>query len=94
MNAENMHEELLERVQGELEEELPKNFDIANWITRTSAAWKKNGRRNIVHFGVIISIFYPIKIKKNILKRKFSTLNLWGSQSKVFIKKEKKNFFL
>ena len=43
MNAENMHEELLERVQeGELEEEkLPENFDIANWITRTSAAWNK-----------------------------------------------------
>ena len=43
MSAENMHEELLERVQqGELEEvELPKISTIANWITRIYAGWKK-----------------------------------------------------
>lgn len=43
MSAENMYEELLERVQrDELEEEeLPKISTIANWITRTYAGWKK-----------------------------------------------------
>jgi hypothetical protein len=43
MTAENMHEELLERVEcGELEEEeIPKISTIANWITRTYAGWKK-----------------------------------------------------
>ena len=43
MTAENMHEELLERVQyGELEEgEILKISTIANWITRTYMGWKK-----------------------------------------------------
>ncbi len=43
MTAENMHEELLERVgYGELEEgEIPKISTIANWITRTYVGWKK-----------------------------------------------------
>lgn len=47
MSAENMHEELLERVQqGELEEEeLPKISTIANWITRTYAGWKKKWQK-------------------------------------------------
>ena len=38
-----MQEELFERMyQGELrEEELPKVSTIANWIKKTSAAWKK-----------------------------------------------------
>ena len=35
MNAEGMHEELLEHAwQGELEDELPKISTIVNWITR------------------------------------------------------------
>ena len=43
MSAEDMYKELLEHIQeGELEEEeLPKISTIANWITRTFAAWKK-----------------------------------------------------
>lgn len=43
MTAENMHEELLERVEdGELEEgEIPKISTIAHWITKTYAGWKK-----------------------------------------------------
>jgi len=43
MTAENMHEELSERVEyGALEEEeIPKISSIANWITRTYAGWKK-----------------------------------------------------
>ena len=42
MTAENMHEELLERVEyGELEEEIPKISTVANWMTRTYASSKK-----------------------------------------------------
>ena len=36
MTAENIHEELLERVEyGELEGEIPRISTIVNWITRT-----------------------------------------------------------
>src|SRR6185369_11602442 len=42
MSAENMYEELLERLQVELEEEeLPKISTIANLITRTYTVWEK-----------------------------------------------------
>ena len=62
MTAENMHEELLERVEyGELEEEeIPKISTIANWITRTYACWKKQMGTSLIHkFN-----FVPIKTCK------------------------------
>jgi hypothetical protein len=42
MNAQQMHEELLQRAQGELcEEDVPKISTIQNWISGFSRRWKE-----------------------------------------------------